>query len=163
MKSLSTLFKENGNFESFKKAVIKLDGDFDFCRECMMDLGSAYLERHPDLFSKRNMDEVHLGYSIVRLCVIEKIIKNIDGKKREAYRNILNDFSGSHMILENLIKVEGHEDIEKDYEGMASELQKINSAIDEIPKGMIKERFIGGVTNILNILYLLKMKLKKPV
>ena len=161
MKSLSELFKENGDFESFKNAVIKLDGDFDFNRECMIDLGSAYLEKYPDRFSKRNIDEVHLGYNMVRVCVIEKIIKDIRDEKRDAYRNILNDFSGSQKTLDNLIRTEGKDDIAEDYDGMNSELQKISGIIDEIPKGMIKERYIGGVTNILNIFYLLKLKLKK--
>jgi hypothetical protein len=160
MKSLSELFKETGDFESFKNAVIKLAGDFDFNQECMIDLGSAYLEKYPDRFSKRNIDEVHLGYNLVRVCVIEKIIKNIRGDKRDAFRNILNNFSGSQKVLDNLIRAEGKDDIAEDYDGMNSELQKISGIIDEIPKGMIKERFIGGVTNIINIIYLLKMKLK---
>ena len=161
MKSLSTLFKECGDIEAFKDAVIKMNGDFDFGHERMIDLGAAYLEKYPDQFSKRNMDEVHIGYNVVRLCIIEKIIKDIDVKKKEAYRNILKNFSGSQMVLDNLIRTEGCGSIAKDYEDMAAAVHIISSVIDEIPKGMIKERFIGGVTNILNILYLLNMKLKK--
>jgi hypothetical protein len=157
---LSTLFKESGNFESFKNEVIKLDGNFDFSLECMMDLGSAYLEKYPDKFSRRNIDEVHIGYKVVRVCVIEKIIKAMDSKKKEIYRKILNDFPGSLFILDGIIKNAGYHNIINDYKDMTAELKKISLVIDEIPKGMIKERFIGGVTNIVNILYLLNMKLK---
>ncbi len=161
MKSLAELFKESGDIEHFKNALLKLNGDFDFSSECMIDLGAAYLEKYPDHFSKRNIAEVHLGYNMVRICVIEKIIKNIRDDRKVAYRQILGDFSGSQKTLDGLIKAEGFDNIAKDYDIIASSLQEVNAVIDEIPKGMIKERFIGGVTNLLNIIYLLKIKLKK--
>ncbi|MCU0822394.1 MAG: hypothetical protein MUC95_07975, partial [Spirochaetes bacterium] len=141
------------DFESFRNAVFKLNGDFNFGRESMMELGNAYLEKYPDQASRRNIPEVHIGYSLVRVCAIEKIISDTASPKREAYRKILNDFSGSHNILDGLIRAEGLESITRDYDNMNSAAHHITRVIDEIPKGMIKERFIGGMTHILNILY----------
>ena len=36
-------------------------------------------------------------------------------------------------------------------------LEEYHFKVDSLPKGMIKERFVGGITNLFNIAYLIKM------
>jgi hypothetical protein len=41
-----------------------------------------------------------------------------------------------------------------------SELSALRAAIDEIPKGSIKERFVGGISHLYNVLYVVRLNLK---
>jgi hypothetical protein len=45
---------------------------------------------------------------------------------------------------------------------LSAALEIIKKNIDEIPKGMIKERFVGGVTALYNILYVFRLKIRSP-
>ncbi|MCK7541279.1 MAG: hypothetical protein MZV63_65525 [Marinilabiliales bacterium] len=42
-------------------------------------------------------------------------------------------------------------------------LDGLKAVIDDIPKGLIKERFVGGISNLYNILYVIGLKLRGPL
>jgi hypothetical protein len=157
--TIAAIFRREKTLESFRAAVAALDGDFPFAAPNMIALGEAYFEAHPDRVHDRSAEEVQLGYGLVRVCVIEKAVRELDPGRREAYRTIFNDVARAGPVIESLLASAGRAAVSLDYDALSAALNAIRATIDEIPKGMIKERFVGGISNLFNILYILKMKL----
>ncbi len=161
--SPAAIFARNSTAESFRAAVEALAGDFPFAAPDMIALGEAYFRAHPDRTHDRNPEEVRLGYALARVCIIEKTVRGIDPGRRAAYRAIFHDVSKASPLLEPLVAAAGgREALARDCEDLAAALDRIKATIDEIPKSMIKERFVGGISNLFNILYVLRMKARAP-
>jgi hypothetical protein len=160
-KSIAEIFEKTSNLDEFTDAVIRLEGDFKFKREDMTGLMSAYFERHPDRNSDRNSVEVLLGYKIARVCIIERLINGMDQENKQLFRKIFNDISAIDQAVDKLISSSGFKTSLAIHENISKELNSINDVIDTLPFGMIKERYIGGISNIYNIMYLLKLSLDK--
>jgi len=156
---LADLFRQSQNLESFRRAVLKLEGRFPFASADMIELGRAYLERFPDREQDRNAEEVRLGYAIVRTAILEKAVLAVGPTRRDAYRAIFSDVNRIAPETEALVASAGRESILADHCALAAALAALKSAIEEIPKGMIRERFIGGISYFLNVLYVFKMNL----
>jgi hypothetical protein len=62
-----------------------------------------------------------------------------------------------------LLAAAGREILLADHTALSAALAGLKATIDEIPKGMIKERFVGGISNLFNILYVIGMKLRGPL
>lgn len=159
--SPAVIFQKNETVETFASAVEKSGGDFPFEAEDMIALGQLYFERYPDSTHGRNMEEVHLGYSLTRICIVEKAIYSLPEERKDIYRCILHGKKSPFDEIPELASVYGRKVIESDYKSVSSALDKTKAGIDLIPKGMIKERFVGGISNLYNILYILKMSLDK--
>ncbi len=157
--SLAGLFRGQKDLESFRRAVLDLEGDFAFASADMIELGMAYLERFPDREQDRNPEEVRLGYAIVRMAIAEKAVLAVDPPRRRAYRAIFSDLDRLARETESLIASAGREVILADHDALTVSLAALRAAIEEIPKGMIRERFIGGISYFFNILYVLKLNL----
>ncbi|MBN1531543.1 MAG: hypothetical protein JXA20_02670 [Spirochaetes bacterium] len=160
-KEIAHIFSASRDVDAFKESVISLQGDFDFSSGSMIELGTVYFNRYPDRFSNRNTEEVLLGYAVVRICIVEKLLYGISGDRKNLYRELFSDVSAAERVVKGLIGLAGNDAVLKEYVSLSSGLQRIKETIDEIPRGMIKERFIGGISNLFNILYVLKMTIGK--
>ena len=161
--SLAGIFRREKDIESFRRAVVALGGDFPFGKAEMIELGQAYFERFPDRPRDRNPAEVLLGYAAARVALIEKALLAVDASRREAYRAMLHDVAQVGPSLEALRGEFAPEVLLADHAALTAALTALQAAIDEIPKGLIKERFVGGISNIFNILYVISMRLQKPL
>ena len=160
---VADLFRKGKDLESFRKAVVALNGDFSFDSDSMVRLGKAYLERYPDRVQDRNMEEVRLGYTLVRICIVERLIRSLDRDRRELFRRILSDAAAVPACVDALFALPDGRSPALDYRVVAAELAAIRNDIDRIPKGMVKERFMGGVSSLYNLLYLLRRHLAQHI
>jgi hypothetical protein len=143
---------------SFRGSIRALEGRFDFDSGAMIALGTAYFHKFPDRGQNRNMEEVRLGYELVRICAVEKMILVLPEARKELYRSALSNVAAVDELSTSI----GVDVLAEDVARLGAALDDIKRTIDEIPKGMIKERFVGGVTALFNILYLFKLKVRPP-
>jgi hypothetical protein len=142
-------------FEEFRNGILSMSGDFPFGTKDMLELGKVYFIRFPDTSDNRNMDNIRMGYRIVRVCILEKILQGIDDQHRVMVRSMLDDMLLMDNILDKLVKEIGIGAIEEYRTTVSRNLDGVRSLIDELPRGMIKERFVGGISKFYNELYLL--------
>ncbi len=155
--SPADLFRLHPAPEAFARAVRGLDGEFPFDAEAMLDLGRAYFERHPDSAGDRDLDAVRIGYSVVRACAVEVAVRGLTPQGRSFYRAVFEQPSRTRALVEARIAAgEGPAGLRAELEAVQAALDSIRVAIDAIPKGMIKERFVGGVSLLTNGLYLVR-------
>jgi len=157
--SLAEIFRRGKDLESFRRAVLELEGNFPFTSADMIALGKAYLDRFPDREQDRNAEEVRLGYAVVRTVILEKAVLAVVPSRRPVYRAIFSDPDRVIHEAAALIAGVGRTAVLADHDALAGALAGLKAAIEEIPKGMIRERFIGGISYFFNILYVLKMSL----
>jgi hypothetical protein len=143
------------DFEDFKTRILALKGDFPFSPEEMIDLGRIYFLRYPDTSDNRNMYNISTGYRIVRVCILEKVLLDIDDGHRAMIHDMLDDMTLIDATLDRLHKEMGMEGIEEYRSIVSKNLDRIKSTIDDLPRGMIKERFIGGISKFYNEMYLI--------
>jgi len=170
---LADLFIQSPDLASFQEAVRGLAGDFPFHAAAMIDLGTAYFARHPETARDRDMEAVLLGYGLVRVCAVERIVRGLSPEGRDFFRGVFKDASGVGRLLESRLGVEPSapatsgsmnpkvRDVLRDeFLRVESELSGLRATIDEIPKGSIKERFVGGISHLFNVLYVVRLNLK---
>jgi hypothetical protein len=97
-----------------------------------------------------------MGYRIVRICVAEKILEGVDDKHRDTVRCMLEDLCSMDDTPAKFIKEIGVEEVESIIYTIEHNLDRIRGIIDELPRGMTKERFTGGISKFYNEMYLLK-------
>ncbi len=159
--SIADIFSKNNDIESFRKEVVNLEGNFSFTAEDMHDIGSTYLEIYPDTISNRNAEQVQIGYKIVRICVLEKVIRDFPPEMKNYFRTIFFNPAQTADLIFKMIAAVGHAGMTGYYDTVSSRLNEIKTVIDLVPKGMIKERFVGGITNLYNVLYIIKISIDK--
>jgi len=69
---------------------------------------------------------------------------------------MLDDMTLIETVLARLYREMGIEGIEHYRSIVTRNLDSIKAVIDELPRGMIKERFIGGISKFYNEMYLVK-------
>jgi hypothetical protein len=161
--SLADLFSRESDLASYRRAVLALGGDFPFGSADMIELGAAYFERYPDRTRDRDAAEVRLGYALARVAIVEKAVLAVDPARRGAYRAMFEDVVTVGPTLEALIASCGRAALRADHQALSAVLTALKATIDEIPKGLIKERFVGGISNLFNIMYVIDMKLRGPL
>ncbi|MCP4129577.1 MAG: hypothetical protein GY754_01050 [bacterium] len=159
--TIAELFKQNRTFEGYKSALVKLNGDFSFEVDDMIDLGNQYLELYPDTYSNRNRDHVQLGYQVVRISILENMLKDFESSVKTFFREMFFNISRIEPVIGNLVKNKGFDAVLGYYDILAENNRKIKLKIDQIPIGMVKERYVGGITNFYNVIYLLKQAVEK--
>jgi hypothetical protein len=158
---IATLFKENNAIPYFREAMIALDSTFSFEREDMLEIGQVYSERYPESYSKRNTQHVQIGYSMARICIMEKALADIPSKNKNAYRNIFYDLDSIEEKIAHLIQSAGCEQIAYEFVTITGRIKDLEVLIDSLHRGMIKEKFIGGLSVIYNVIYLFHYFIKK--
>ena len=90
---------------SFRNSIKALGGEFVFDSAAMIALGTAYFEKYPDRGHDRNMDEVRLGYELVRICAIEKMVREIPAERKKLYATALNSAAAVGTAVDGLVRV----------------------------------------------------------
>ncbi len=150
------LFLASPTAEGFRKKLFALEGDFSLTPDDMIDLGNAYFDKYPDSFSDRNLETVHIGYHIARACILEKMLAGVDAKHRPLFRELFENIPRFDELLEGIRRKTGADRLRQYYALISENLENVRKAVDEIPRGMVKERFIGGITKFFNVMYLFK-------
>ncbi|HSV95779.1 MAG TPA: hypothetical protein VLM75_02465 [Spirochaetota bacterium] len=158
---IARLFSENTDLEAFRERVAALKGDFPFEKDDMTALGDVYFERFPDSFSNRNCRDVTRGYRMVRICVIEKLVNRCPAESIAPLRDMFYDVATLQPKVELFVRDVGRERALECHRVMEDELAAIRHVIDSLPIGMIKERFISGISYIYNAIYLIKGAIDK--
>lgn len=155
------LFLESGTADEFRKKLLACGGDFQLEADDMIALGNAYFEKYPDSFSDRNMGNVHIGYQLARACIMEKMLDGVDAGHRPLLREMFENIAMFDETLERLRGAAGAARLERYYVLVSENLDNVRKKVDEIPKGMVKERFIGGITKFYNVMYLFKSGIER--
>jgi hypothetical protein len=155
--SPAEIFDRAPDATSFRREIRRLEGDFPFDAAAMIRLGETYFRRFPDRPSGRDLEEIRLGYALVRACAVEKLVRGMSPDRRDAYRELFEDAGRAAGVVAARRAAAGPEALAGDIEALAAGLAALKATVDEIPRGMIKERFMGGLSNLFNILYVLRM------
>jgi hypothetical protein len=158
---IAALFKEKKTIQDFREAMIALDSTFALEQEDLMAIGQIYCDRYPESYSKRNCQHVQIGYSMARICVIEKSLAGIQPECKTIYRTMFYNLNTIEDSVSQLIKSIGCEQIKTDYQTITAAIKNIESLIDGLPRGMIKEKFVGGLSVIYNVVYLFHYYVEK--
>lgn len=161
--TLADLFRSDPDPAAFRRAVAALGGDFPLGSADMAALGEAYFERCPDRAHDRNAAEVLLGYALVRAAVVEKAVLAVPPGRRAAYREMLEDVARVAPRVDSLLTSAGPGALLADHAALSAAVAAIKATIDELPKGPVKERWVGGISNLFNILYVLRTVLRARV
>ncbi|HQK07583.1 MAG TPA: hypothetical protein PLR54_07940, partial [Spirochaetota bacterium] len=80
---------------------------------------------------------------------------------KDAFRKIFFSASAVADTMKNLQATSEYQELSNIVATINTRLEEYNRIIDLLPKGMIKERFVGGITNLFNIAYLIKMNFQQ--
>lgn len=160
-KTLADIFRSTAEVEDFFIEVKNLNGKFPLRADDLLALGQAYFERYPERFVERNLEEVRLGYRLTRFCLMEKALADFPDEVKEFFRQAFENPETAAPLLESFRRSPYGEKIQEYFGLLQSSLAEIKSTVDELPRGMVKERFLGGLTTLFNISYLLKMLISR--
>lgn len=160
-KTLADIFRSTAEVEDFFIEVKNLNGKFPLTADDLFALGQAYFERYPERIVERNLEEVRLGYRLTRFCLMEKALADFPDEVKEFFRQAFENPETAAPLLESFRRSPCGEKIQEYIGLLQSSLAEIKSTVDELPKGMVKERFLGGLTTLFNISYLLKVLISR--
>lgn len=162
-KTLVDIFRSTSDLESFLAGVQELGGDFPLTADELLALGQVYFERYPEKFVQRNLDEVRLGYQLTRVCLLEKALYGFPEEVKGFFRQAFERPEAASELLKTFRKSVDDEIIQRYFIKLQASLVEIKNTVDELPKGMIKERFLGGLSTLYNVVYLLKILINRAV
>jgi hypothetical protein len=142
---------------SFGAEIQSLDGRFRFGSEDMIALGRAYFDRHPDRPADRDLEAVRLGYTLVRIVVGEVLVRGLDPDLKDFFRSVFRDAASAGARTEAR-RAQDPDGLGRGLASVAAAFEAVKAEIELIPKGLIKERFVGGISHLSNVLFLVKMK-----
>ena len=160
-RSLAELFRLHPRLDSFFEAVRQLGGQFPLGAEEMVALGQAYFERYPEKFVKRDLEEVRLGYQLTRFCLLEKALDNFPEEVKGFFRRAFDQPQAISEILQEFRESDHGEKLADYFSQLQAALSAMKNTVDELPKGMVKERFLGGISTLFNVVYLLKILISR--
>ncbi len=155
--SLAEIFRRTSVLTDFFKIVLQLEGNFPLNPEDMEALGQAYFDRYPEKFVQRNLEEVRLGYELMSFCLLEKALLGLPAGVKEFYRKAFATPEDIPVLIQGFLKSTEPGQLRTSFERLQTALSELKNMVDELPKGMIKERFLGGLSTLFNINYLLKI------
>ncbi|GEM_PF-276145 len=159
------LFRQFPDPRDFSRAVRGQDGDFAFDAPAMADLGRAYFEVHPDTAAGRDLEGVRIGYALVRACSIERMVQALPTEGKEFFRTSLEQPARIRELIAARLGTgpagESAAALRVELESVGAALDAIRAEIELLPKGMIKERFVGGISLLTNGLYLIRTWLQR--
>ena len=149
--------------EDFRKGLRGLHGSFGFETDDMIELGKVYFELYPDAAQHRDNEQVLAGYEIVRICIFEKLMEDLPPGEKDIWWLMVKKSSEVPQRIHQLLAFRKPEELLKLAEALRKKLKNIQIKIEEIPRGEVRERFMGGVAVFPNTLYLFDLALKKAV
>jgi len=156
---ISEILKDTKSPEMFRESLLKINGDFDFGIDSMVQLGEVYCELYPDSVSHTDSAQVQIGYRIVRISIIEVLVRDMDSELKRRYREMFTNISCIKDQLEEIVSILGIDEAVKIHKGVDARIKELKAEIDMMDSSIIKERFTGGITVFYNILYLMKKAL----
>ncbi len=158
---IAELFRAIKTIQEFREALIALDSQFPLEKEDLLEIGEVYCDRYPESYSKRNPQHVQIGYMMARICIVEKSLYGFQTETKTIYRDMFYNFNAIEEKISDLIKINGCEHVNSDYQKITNRIKDIEAVIDGLPRGMIKEKFIGGLSVIYNVIYLMHHFIEK--
>ncbi len=155
--SVADIFIRYPDPADFCREVSRLGGNFSLTKQDMEAFGEAYFNRYPEKYVQRNLDEVRLGYKLTRCSLLEKALAGINDQIKDLFRKAFTTPEAVSSLLEEFIRSGDRKLLATSLERLQACLDELKTTVDELPKGMIKERFLGGLSTLLNINYLLRV------
>lgn len=153
------IFCEHHDLEGFRECIMGLEGNFDLERDEMIKLGEEYFKQYPDSFAKRNYDNIHTGYRLMRVCMLEKMMCDFSDPARTVFRSCFDAIKTIAGNLDGYTKSVGRETAVEQVLLLEKRIYDMNKLVESMPTGMVKERFVGGIAHFYNIIYLMKLAL----
>ena len=160
MKRISQILNDHVEPDKFREAVAETGGDFEFDTEAMIEFGETYCSLYPESLSNSDSAGVVIGYRLVRICVVELLLKSISSDLKDYYRKMLTDVSSVSSLMDEIIGSLGSDEALRIHNVLDQAVKELKIDIDMMPSSVSKERFIGGITVFFNILYLMKKKIQ---
>jgi hypothetical protein len=151
------VFLRNEDYESFRDELIDLNGNFELEPEDMLELGKELIRRYGDT----GRADARPAYRVTRLCLLEKILADRPTAPKEALREIFSLPRSLPESLDRLSRASTLAEIRRLHRGIEENTARLQLAIDRLPKGMIRERFSGGISSFLNVLYLFECEIDR--
>ncbi len=158
-RGISEILEDTKSPDLFRESLLKTDGDFDFGIDSMIRLGEVYCTLYPESVSHSDSAQVQIGYKIVRISILEVLVRNMDNDLKRRYREMFTDISTIKSQLSEIVSMLGLDEALKIHSGLDARIKEIKSEIDTMESSVIKERYTGGITVFYNILYLMKKSL----
>jgi hypothetical protein len=155
--TIAEIYLRSPDPASFRAAVQSLDGRFRFGSEDMITLGRAYFDRHPDRPADRDLEAVRLGYALVRIVVGEVLVRGLGPELKTFFRAVFQDAASAGARTDEQTARDPAA-LRRGLASVSAAFEEVKAEIDLIPKGLIKERFVGGISHLSNVLFLVKMK-----
>ncbi|PKL16611.1 MAG: hypothetical protein CVV49_15315 [Spirochaetae bacterium HGW-Spirochaetae-5] len=156
---ISEILKDAKDPDLFRESLLKIDGDFDFGMDSMVSLGEVYCELYPDSVSHGDSAQVQIGYRIVRISIVEVLVRNMDNELKRRYREMFTNISSIKEQMAEIVSTLGMDEAVRIHKEIDSRIKGLKVEIDQMESSIIKERFTGGITVFYNILYLMKKTL----
>jgi hypothetical protein len=153
---IAEILKETKDPDLFRESLLKIDGEFDFGIDSMVNLGEVYCALYPDSVSHADSAQVQIGYRIVRISIIEVLVRDMDNELKRRYREMFSNISCIKDQLAEIVSMLGVDEAVKIHKGLDCGIKGLKTEIDLMESSIIKERFTGGITVFYNILYLMK-------
>jgi hypothetical protein len=159
--TIAELYLRAPDLDAFRSAVRAAAGRFALAAGDMQALGEAYFERHPDRASDRDLEAVRLGYAVVRTAVVEVLVRDLEPEVREFFRESFRD-AASAGVRTVALAAGDPAALARGLAAVETAFAAVRAEIESLPKGLIKERFIGGISHLSNVLFLIRMKASRP-
>ena len=156
---ISEILKDAKDPDLFRESLIKMNGEFDFGMDSMVSLGEVYCELYPDSVSHGDSAQVQIGYRIVRISIVEVLVRNMDNELKRRYREMFTNISSIKEQMAEIVSTLGMDEAVRIHKEIGSRIKGLKVDIDHMESSIIKERFTGGITVFYNILYLMKKTL----
>jgi len=157
--TVSEILKDTKDPDLFRECLVKLNGEFDFSRDSMIRLGEVYCDLYPDSVSHTDSAQVQIGYRIVRISIVEVLVRNMDSELKRRYREMFTKITSINDHLAEIVSMLGFDEAVRIHKGIDQGIKELKIEIDRMENSIIKERFTGGITVFYNILYLMKKTL----
>ncbi len=153
------ILKDTKDPDLFRESLLKVNGEFDFGMDSMVSLGEVYCELYPDSVSHGDSAQVQIGYRIVRISIVEVLVRNMDNELKRRYREMFTNISSIKDQMSEIVSTLGLDEAVKIHKEIDNRIKGLKIEIDQMESSIIKERFTGGITVFYNILYLMKKTL----
>jgi signal transduction histidine kinase len=104
-----------------------------------------------------------MGYEIARICIAEKALAGCDSQAKECFRTIVKNIAQIQSRVIRCVDERGCDAACELHDMIMKNIDSLKFAIELLPQGMVKERFIGGLAIFYNISYIIKSALAETM
>ncbi len=159
--TLAEMFMSCDSLDSFRERVISREGEYPFAPEDMIALGNAYFRKYPEPRGKRNSAHTRIGYQVVMISIVEKLLQSVDRELKGPFRDMFYDVSGLEERVSSLVDCRGLDVVQSAFSIIEAHLEEIQESVNDLDRGHVKERFVGALTSLFNIVYIMKSSIAR--